>query len=193
MLRRRGLARLTPNTIELHRVPAALLHARSADHHSELDGWAGIVVRLMWAVVLPDDPTDNPPAWQNWRWLLPHVLAVTDPSRASDAVNELTLLLRHAGRYLLTLGESRAGRPLFERAYELNRNRLDGDDPRMLATATELAVMLAALGECERARALDEDTLARYRRLRGDDHPDTLTTAGNLAVRLAERQLCAGP
>ena len=194
MLRRRGMAKVAPGSIELHRVPAALLRARTADHHSHNGGWAAMVVRLLQAAV-PGDAWNNPPVWPTWRALLPHVLATTDPTRdLGEVVAEVSWLLRKAGDYVQSRGEPRAARPLFERAYQLNRDRLDADDPDMLATSQDLAIMLAALGEHEQARALAEDTLTRYRRVLGEDHPDTLTSANNLAIdlgALGEREQAA--
>jgi hypothetical protein len=185
VLRRRGMAQVTPGTITLHRVPAALLRARAAHDHSHHGGWAALVIRLLGAAV-PDDPWNNPPVWPTWRLLLPHVLAATDPARAlSEVVAEVSWLLRRAGDYLRSRGEPRAARPLVERAYQLNQDRLDPDDPTLLATSVDLALVLAALGEYERARALDEDTLIRRRRVLGEDHPDTLRSAHNLAHDLA--------
>jgi len=186
-LRRRGMARVTPGAVEVHRVPAALLRARTAAAE-DIDGggWAPTVVRLLRAVV-PGDAWNNPPVWPIWRPLLPHVLAAVDPDRdLDDVADEVSWLLRTAGGYVQSRGEPRAARPLFERAYQLNQNRLDADDEDMLATTIDLSLLLADLGEHEQARQLDEDTLTRYRRVLGEDHPDTLSSANNLAIRLAD-------
>ncbi|MDQ3988500.1 MAG: FxSxx-COOH system tetratricopeptide repeat protein, partial [Actinomycetota bacterium] len=151
-LRRRGMARVTPGAVEVHRVPAALLRARTTTEDIEGDGWAPTVVRLLRAVV-PGDAWNNPPVWPIWRPLLPHVLAAVDPDRdLDDVADEVWWLLRKAGDYVQSRGEPRAARPLFERAYQLNQNRLDADDEDMLATAIDLALLLAALGEHDQAR-----------------------------------------
>jgi phage terminase large subunit-like protein len=55
----------------------------------------------------------------------------------------------------------------------LRRQVLGEDHPDTLASASKVAIVLAALGEHERARALADDTLTRRRRVLGDDHPDT--------------------
>ncbi|HET9258420.1 MAG TPA: FxSxx-COOH system tetratricopeptide repeat protein [Pseudonocardiaceae bacterium] len=186
MLRRRGMARVAPGSITLHRVPAALLRARTADRHdAHHSSWATMIVHLLVAAV-PGDPWDKPPVWPTWRALLPHVLAATDPTRVlSDVVAEVSWLLSVAGRYLQARGEPRAARPMFERAYQLNRDRLDADDPDMLDTSADLAIALTMVGEYERARVLDEDTLTRRRRVLGEDHPDTLRSTMSLANALA--------
>ena len=48
-LRRRGLARITPCGIGMHRVPAALLVASTAGerHTDRVDDWAGAAIRLL--------------------------------------------------------------------------------------------------------------------------------------------------
>jgi hypothetical protein len=71
-LRRRGMARTTPEAIALHRVPARLLYARTAHELVESGGWAAITVRLLATVVPPT--WSNPPVGPIWRALLPHVL-----------------------------------------------------------------------------------------------------------------------
>jgi tetratricopeptide (TPR) repeat protein len=130
---------------------------------------------------------DNPPVWPTWRALLPHVLAATDPTRAlGEVVAEVSWLLRRAGGYIQSRGEPWAARPLLERAYQLDRDRLDADDPDMLATSMDLALVLSELGEHEQARPLAEDTLTRYRRVLGEDHPNTLNSAYNLALVLGK-------
>jgi hypothetical protein len=156
-LRRRSLARTSPGSVEVHRVPAALLRARTADDRLGAGSWAAAVVRLLGNAV-PSNPWKNPPVWPTWRALLPHALAVADPARDLDEViPQVSQLLRRAGIYLLARGEPRAARPLVERAYQLNRDRLDPDDNDMLHLATGLALVLAALGEHEQARIVERD------------------------------------
>ncbi len=181
-LRRRGLAQLTPSTVTLHRVPAGLLRERATTE--EQRRWAALVVRLLHAG-MPDRAWRNPAVWPQWRPLLPHILEALDPRRPLDDMSgEVTELLREAGNYLQDRGEAHAARPLFDRAYRLNRHRLDADDPIMLNAASDLAVVLRHVGEYERARELNEDTLAWRRRTLGENHPDTLTSASNLALDL---------
>jgi len=185
LLRRRGMARISATSIELHRVPAALLRARTADDPTWR--WARTAVRVLHAA-MPVSAWNNPPVWPLWRPLLPHILAAVDPARRidDDGAEELTALLRGAGDYVLTRGEPRAARPLFEQAYTLNRPRLDADDPTMLSIVNDLAFALRAMGEHQQARRLDEDNLARYRRVYGDDNADTTASANNLALDLSE-------
>ncbi len=181
-LRRRGLAQLSPTAITLHRVPAALLRDRATE--PEKAQWAATVVRVLRAS-MPERAWRKPSVWPQWRPLLPHILEVVESTRPLDnVVDEVTELLRETGIYLQDRGEPRAALPLFERAYHLNRERLDPDDPTLLNAATVLALDLREAGEVERARALNEDTLARCRRGLGKDHPHTLGAANNLALDL---------
>jgi tetratricopeptide (TPR) repeat protein len=184
LLRRRGVARVNPESLLLHRVPAGLLRERTAHDLAEHDGWAAVAVRLLQAAA-PANPWNNITVWPAWRRLLPHVQAACDPGRDLAAVAaQVSALLITAALYLQTRGEPRAALPLMERAYESNRARLGDDHPSTLAAANNLAISLQALGRYERARQLDEDTLTRRRRLLGDDHPSTLTSANNLALDL---------
>ena len=49
-----------------------------------------------------------------------------------------------------------------------------------LATASNLAGLLADLGETGQARELAEDTATRWRQLYGDDHRETMWAVRNL-------------
>ena len=178
LLARRGLARVEPGTLTLHRLIAALLRTQPTPHQD----LPTLVVRLLRAAVPEDDPWNNPPTWPAWRQLLPHVLIATSTHRnPGSAVDEVAWLLDRAGLYVQTRGDLASAQPLFERALDLRRFRLGTDHPRTLDSASNLARNLWALGQHEVARQLDEDTLTRRRRVLGDDHPETLKSASNVA------------
>ncbi|HEU0089903.1 MAG TPA: tetratricopeptide repeat protein [Pseudonocardiaceae bacterium] len=193
-LRRRALARVTPETLHLHRLLAALLRAQphpSAARRSALlsalrrrrprkSNMATRAGRLL-RVAVPSEPWYNPAAWPAWQQLLPHVLAATDPTRPLDDADDLAWLLDRAATYLHTRGEPALARPLFGRALGLRRAVHGNDHLDTLTSASNLARNLHALGEYAAARELNEDTLTRCRRMFGDDHPDTLISASNLA------------
>ena len=184
MLRRRGLARVTAGSVQLHRVPAALLRARTAHRSAGLGGRPSRCGCCM--PPRPPDAWNNPPVWPAWRPLLPHVLAAVDPARPLDEVAaEVTWLLAGPATIPADRAASRAPRAsVVRRAYTLNRDRLGDDHPDDPDSANNLALVLRELGDHQQARALDEDTLAPRRRVLGDDHPDTLTSANNLAIDL---------
>jgi len=182
-LRRRAVARVTPDRLLLHRIPAALLR-----DHSPIDapatGWPALAVEVLRAAV-PADPWNQPATWPAWQVLLAHVLIATDATRPLDAVAEhVDWLLDRMATYLHTRGEPQAARPHFERAYQRRRARLGGDHPDTLASANSLADDLWVLGQYRQVRSLAEDTLSRKRHLLGDDDPSTLTSANNLANHL---------
>ena len=85
LLRRRGLARVTADDLLLHPMAAGLLIDRTADEHADDGGWTAIAVRLL-AAAAPDRPARDRGTWPTWRWLLPHVLAATDPARRLETV-----------------------------------------------------------------------------------------------------------
>ena len=186
ILHRRGMATVSPHGIQLHRIPAALLRARS-----QAIGWSRRrpVGRRRWSgcstQAAPGNLRADPSGWPLWKPLLPHVLVAAGRDVALDAVPaEATGLLDRAATYLLSRGEVQAAVAPSERAYEVRRDKFGDDHPDTLTSASNLARNLWWLGEYQRARALDEDTLTRRRRILGDDHPDTLTSASQLAQDL---------
>lgn len=92
LLRQRGLARVEPGTLQLHRLIQAILRSQPTAHDL-----ATAAARLLRAAV-PTDSWDNPPSWPVWRQLFPHVLAATDASRSPDSANNLAADLRALGR-----------------------------------------------------------------------------------------------
>ncbi|MGH3770589.1 MAG: FxSxx-COOH system tetratricopeptide repeat protein [Pseudonocardiaceae bacterium] len=185
LLRRCALARVGPDSLEVHRLVQAVL--RDSPICTPDGDDMTVVARRLLHDAVPADPWNNPASWPAWRQLLPHVLAVTDPARGADPDhNDLPWLLDRAATYLVTRGEPRPARALFERVYQLNRDLLGDDHPDTLNSVSNLANDLRELGEHQRARQLDEDTLTRRRRVLGDDHPHTLNSAHNLALNLRE-------
>ena len=113
------MATLAPHTVQLHRVPAALLRARTRRDHPDTGGWATTVLRLVRAAV-PEQPWNNLAVWPRWQQLLPHVLAVVDPARPVDPKSwELAWLLDRAAEYRSARGEPRDALPLAQRAHAL--------------------------------------------------------------------------
>jgi hypothetical protein len=189
-LRRRALARTDPDSVLLHRIPAALLRASSPAPEPR-DGWCANAVRLVGAAV-PEKIWNEPSAWSVWHNLLPHVLSVVEHARSrvptldlEPVLDKVDWLLGRAGTYIETRGDPRAAHPYFERAYAGVRTRLGDDHPDTLRAANDLAGDLRSLGRYEAALHLDEQTLALRRRVLGEDHPDTLTSASNLAADLS--------
>jgi hypothetical protein len=189
-LRRRGLIRTTPVSLQLHRVPAALLRTRSQDENVDGHTWADVAVRILAAAAPEADLWSDPGAWPSWRRLLPHILVATgaaNPAAARPAIHvppQIVGLQAAAAAYLDASGEPRSALPLLERVHVLRSQQLGDDHPDSLAAANNLALGLRRVGNYRAGRALHEDTLARRRRLLGDDHPDTLTSAHNLAFHL---------
>ena len=182
ILHRRAMAAVTPHTIQMHRVPAALLRARTS-HGADGRSWAVVVVRLLHSA-LPN-PWNDPAVWPWWQQLLPHVLAAVDSDRPLDEIPDvLSSLLNSAAIYRQTRGEARAALPLFQRAHVANKARLGDDHPDTLTSAYNLADALAVLGHYQQAHDLHADTLTHRRRILGDDHPDTLASADGLACNL---------
>jgi hypothetical protein len=181
LVRRRALARVGPDSFQVHR----LVQATLGDHPTstpDKDNLSTAARRLLRDAV-PAELWNNLAGWPAWRQLLPHVLAVTDPVRGAGPDNcDLPWLLDRAATYLLVRGEPGPARPLYERAHQLYRDMLGEDHPNTLASANNLAFVLHELGEQEEARVLAEDTLTRMRQVRGADHRHTLRSASTLAL-----------
>ena len=185
LLQRRGLIQATPQSVQLHRVPAALLRDRDRDRTGPgMAAGRAAVLRTLRTVV-PDESWEVS-AWPIWQQLLPHVLTVLeshpDDEDADDEVTEaINYLLSRAAAYQQWRGAPRAARPLWERLYQRRLRGGGADDPNTLEAARNLGQLLHELGDYRQARTLAEDTLTRRRRVLGEDHPDTLTSANNLA------------
>ncbi len=181
LLRRRALARVGPDSFQVHRLVQTILNDSPTSSPTD-NNLIMVARRLLRGAVPQEYPWNNPPIWPAWQRLLPHVLAVTDPSRGDDLNSrEVSWLLHYAANYLHTRGEPRLARTLLERAHQMGCDILGEDHPDTLDAASDFALVLRELGEYERARALDEDTLSRRRRVLGEDHPGTLRSANNLA------------
>ena len=186
VLHRRALVTVTPHSVQLHRVPAALLRARTTVRGRPGHDWSTTVLRLLRAAA-PRAVWNNPEVWPAWRMLLPHVLAVTGSDRPVGAeCREVVSLLDDAGLYLHARGQVQAACDLFERTYHLSRTAHGADDDETLFSATNLARALQGLDQAAEARRLNEATLARRRRALGEDDPDTQESASLLARNLRE-------
>jgi len=187
LVRRRALARVGPDSLQLHRLVQAILREDPTRRTPTTKDMTALARQVLGEAVSAD-PWDNPASWPVWRQLLPHVLAVTGSTHPTDpdGALEVAWLLDRAAAYLHTRGEPRPAHPLFERAHRMNRDTLGEDHPTTLTSANNLALDLRALGEYQQARTLNEDTLTRCRRVLGEDHPQTLVSARNLAGDLRE-------
>ncbi len=185
VLRRRALVRVETDSVQLHRLVAALLRERPATDPDD-PASAAVALRLL-ARTVPPDPWNDFANWPVWRQLLPHVLAVTGEARnfSTDDIVDVARLLGCAATYLARRGELRPALPLAIRAHHLCRTLHGDDHPDTLAAANGLSFHLETLGEFEWARALSEDTLSRRCRVLGEDHANTLDSASHLAVDLA--------
>ena len=186
LVRRRGLARVEPDRLQVHRLVGAILRQSLIGTRSD-DDMSTIAQRLLRGAVPAEPWLDNPSGWPTWRQLLPHLLAVTDATRDTDPDSgDVAWLLDRTAAYLIHWGKSRSGRALSERAHHLSRGALGKDHPDTLHSAVVFAFALYEVDEYQRARALGEDTLARCRRVLGEDHPHTLLSASVLFYMLVE-------
>ncbi|MFC0529345.1 FxSxx-COOH system tetratricopeptide repeat protein [Phytohabitans kaempferiae] len=173
-----GLARTTPEALQVHRLTQAVL--RDDRTREQLQGDHGFAAALI-AAVEPDNAGTDPASWSAWATLLPHLLAL-DPVAGPGVLRDTAL---HALWYLLMRGDYQTALALTETWYARWSDDLGPDHPHTLHTARRLAAAYFFTGRYADARDLTVDTLARSRRVLGEDHTDTLVAASNLAAYLS--------
>ena len=109
-----------------------------------------------------------------------------------EIMDTLTWLLRRAGAYLQTRGEPKSARPLYERAYVLNRDRLRPDDPDMLDLAHDLARNLREYGRPAPTRRSAIGCRGHHRRVSGRVREASGATEREARSRLEGLQTTTG-
>jgi tetratricopeptide (TPR) repeat protein len=180
-LARLGLARITEDTIQLHRLTQAVM--RDLRTSAERDRDRQRVEELL-ATAAPADSGEDPWSWPAWASLLPHLLAF-DPAEAGPTLRSLGC---RALWYLLMRGEYAAAKPLAQAWHQRWLDRLGPDDEHTRRAASRKARAYYYLGDYARALGIDEDLVARERRLLGEDDPETLACADDLAGTLRQLQ-----
>jgi hypothetical protein len=177
-LSERGLARVTTDTIQLHRLTWAAVYDQRTTQEQHDDR---IASEQLLASAEPDDDGSDPTSWPEWAALLPHLLHL-NPATSGETVRRAACT---ALGYLVMRGEAATARSLAETWHQAWQQTAGPDDKYVLWAASQLASTHLSLGHPEQARHIDKDVLARRRRTLGEDHPDTLAAAHNLAVDLS--------
>lgn len=174
-----GLAPISGQTIQLHRVTQAVLRDQQiVDNHVAI---RERVTRLL-VNAAPDNNGIDPASWPTWATLLPHLLAL-DPTTASVEIRHPAC---DAIWYLLMRGEYHNALPLAEDWYVTWMRTSGPDDYWVLWAANHLAELERFLGRHQEAHDLNQDTVERRCRTQGPDHFDTLISASNLAINLGD-------
>ena len=169
-----ALARREGDTIQLHRLVAAVIRA----HLPDSDEQQALAQNIL-AANIPADHK-NTALWPLFRQLTPHVLAAWELAGTAGTGSFRKAVIA-VNAYLRRSGQSGAAHELSSQAYDRWRRLLGEDHPDTLHAALGLAADLRILGEHQVAREMNEDTLARRRRVLGGDHRDTMKSAHNLA------------
>jgi tetratricopeptide (TPR) repeat protein len=185
ILHRRGMATVSPPGIQMHRIPATLLRARSQGSGGAANGgWAVTIVRLL-DDAMPVDVRINAAGWPIWRQLLSHVLAAASRDPALDIDPSVaTRLLDRAATYLFVSGDYSQARKLQEETLSRQRRILGDNHPGTLTSACQLGLVLWELGDYQQAQQVLDDTINRVREVRGHNHPDTFYAASLLGLAL---------
>jgi len=185
-IRRYSLARRQGDSVQVHRLVAAVIRAHTTP---DAQAAAAVQARAVLAAAQPARDYRDPAGWPAWATLAAHALAAPalhpDHDPAADHAPTARRLLLAVTDYL---NVSRVGPTVHTPAADLHRRwttLLGPDHPDTLWASENFADDLSALGEHRAARTLNEDTLARRRRVLGDDHLSTLISANNLARDLS--------
>jgi tetratricopeptide (TPR) repeat protein len=172
---RYGLAQVTGNTIQLHRLTRMVLRDRRTQPQrtSDLHSAEHLV-----AAAAPDDGAD-PACWSTWSTLLPHILTLSPSSTAQP----LRATACAALWYLSRRGDDHTAHRLAE-DWERRWRAAPGSETEHIWVSSLLGYTKQALGHNDEARRLNEKTLARARETLGEDHAHTLFAANNLAINL---------
>ncbi|MFI5915211.1 FxSxx-COOH system tetratricopeptide repeat protein [Dactylosporangium sp. NPDC051541] len=174
---RYGLARLTANGIQLHRLTQAILRDIDSDSESHRKAVEGLI-----SAAVPGN-TAVPSAWPRWNLLLPHILAC-HPAESDNV--EIRAAAIHAAWFLLKRGDPAAALPLAEQLHRASVARSGADDLETLEAASTLATIHRLVDNHAAARLMDADVLRRYRRILGRDHLKTIIAAQSYADDLRQ-------
>jgi tetratricopeptide (TPR) repeat protein len=179
---------LTRQTVAVHRLVQAVARIPDpADPHRTVQAITTArerATRLL-EQVLPENPLFNVPGWPRWRELLPHLLTLTDLTRAEEEDLHTAGLLVAASGFLQGDGHTSAAIECAQQAVHI-RTRLQGPDhPTTLVARSFLASAHRAADDLETATPLHQQNLADHERVHGFDHPDTLVARANLAYLYA--------
>ncbi|MET0416422.1 MAG: FxSxx-COOH system tetratricopeptide repeat protein [Actinoplanes sp.] len=180
LLARYGLARITEETVQLHRLTQAVLRDRRSAHLGQRDRRRA--EKLITAAEPPNTASGDPANWPTWAALIPHLLFL-DPGGASV---QLMSVACQALWYLLMRGEYDTASALAENWYQRWQAVVGPDHEHVIHVLEHRASAQRFLGHFEEARLLDEDALERNRRVMGEDHSYTLHSALLLADDLRE-------
>ncbi|CUU59250.1 NB-ARC domain-containing protein [Parafrankia irregularis] len=177
-LRRYSLIRRDKHHIQIHRLVAAVVRARTTFP-------AAAHTRRLLTNARPTTDHRDPTGWPDWAELAAHTLTAPglDPTHdpAADHDPPTRALLLSITDYLRIRADYHTALALARDLHHRWAEVLGPDDPDTLRSASGLAMVLALAGERQTARQIYEDTLTRQQQILGPDHPDTLHTASGVA------------
>jgi tetratricopeptide (TPR) repeat protein len=164
----------------LHRLVQAAMRVRLAEQ-GRAEAVADRVVASL-ATAFPDNGQLDPGLWARCAVLMPHVLAVRDLARWSEAAAPAAGDLFHkAGRYLFGRGSYREAEPLYRLAIAVAETALGRDHPDVGRRINDLALLQATTGRFGEAEPLFRDVIALGEATLGRRHPDVAIRLNNLA------------
>jgi hypothetical protein len=174
---RYSLARIDQGTLQLHRIIQALIRDRLSRDESSRARWNVHAILVAARLGNPVDPA----SWEDYRRLLPHLLAADLSASENPRCRDLLL---DTVCYLTQRGETAVAHRLAREAVDRWMATAPPDDAHRLAASTALAHTLTGLGRYDEALAVDTDVHTRLRDRLGADHPATLAAASDVAADL---------
>jgi len=185
-----SLVRRNRNTIQLHRLVAAVIRAHQpADRYQK----ATKIIRALLVAHQPDHPQElgetwrDPTCWPRWSVLASQALtapALHPDDLVADMDDDARSLMLRTVLYLHARGDFRAVETLASALHTRWTATLGPDHNLTLSAATMVAFAHRAAGNYQSAYELDKDIYTRRRRVGGEDNPATLGAANDVAVDL---------
>jgi len=169
-------------------VTSTLLQARTARAQRDVAlrerDHATRVTNFMTSMFKVSDPTEARGNTVTAREILDKASKDIEAGLANDPDTQAHMLFVMGSVYE-SLGLTHEGKPMVERALQLQRQVLGPENPETLRSESYLAVLLLVEGKTADAVKLQRETLSIQRRVLGPEHADTLTTMARLGAALA--------
>jgi tetratricopeptide (TPR) repeat protein len=181
---RYSLAALTPTTISLHRLVAAVIRARLGRETERR--WADLAVRLL-REIFPNQTWD-PSTWKACERLLPHAITVADHAQQLRVAGQAAgWLLERATNYLCYRGQYRQARPIAEQALAITEAMVGPADPEVGERCSELGRVLLYLEDLPQAEAVVQRAVGIGEASLDPGDPKLAVWRGNLGTILWKR------
>ncbi|MFE5080826.1 FxSxx-COOH system tetratricopeptide repeat protein [Streptomyces mirabilis] len=174
----------TGTTLSVHRLVQTVLRAAALNKQGSAPSGLLDAERGIERLLYPDDPnTPAPP--QQWRHIIPHVIAITASTPPGHTTEQTPTVYSPVSNYLHDQGQTARAIPIFEHVHSQTKNALGEAHPDTLISYINLASAHSSAGNLKKAISMFEAALVRHEQILGDAHPHTLSNRNNLASAYA--------